>query len=90
MPDNMCNFELNLGSFSTSVPAKGSRKRQAAIDDALSEALRIGQGWSIAKRGAVGAAFDKSAGTRIFEARYGAAAALHARRTGSQPRTEER
>jgi hypothetical protein len=40
MPDNMCNFELNLGSFSTSMPAKGSRKRQAAIDDALSELQR--------------------------------------------------
>ena len=35
--DNMCNFELNLGSLSAEVPGKGRRKRQAAIDDALAE-----------------------------------------------------
>lgn len=40
MPDSMCNFELNLGSFSASVPAKRSCKLQAAIDDALSELQR--------------------------------------------------
>lgn len=40
MPDNMCNFELNLGNFNASMTARGSRKRQAAIDDALAELQR--------------------------------------------------
>ena len=67
-----------LDRLAPTFETTGTLPDSESIDDALSEALRIGQGWSIAKRGAVGAAFDKSAGTRIFEARYGAAPALHA------------
>ncbi len=48
------------------------------IDTALSEALRMGKGWNIAERGSVLASFRKSAGTRVFDAQYAAAPALHA------------
>ena len=40
MPDNICNFKLNLGSFNANEPVRGSRKRQAAMDDALAELQR--------------------------------------------------
>ena len=49
-----------------------------SIETALAEALRTGKGWTIAERGSVLASFEKSAGTRVFEAEYNAAPALHA------------
>lgn len=49
-----------------------------SIETALGEALRVGTGWKIAERGSVVASLEKAAGTRVFEAEYQAAAALHA------------
>ena len=56
----------------------GSLPSDESIETALAEALRIGKGWQIDGRGSLLKSLEKSAGTRVFEAQYNVAPALHA------------
>ncbi len=56
---------------------RGELPSDDSIETALAEALRTGKGWQIDSRGSLLGALDKSAGTRVFEARYHVAPALH-------------
>nr|WP_232343475.1 molybdopterin cofactor-binding domain-containing protein [Novosphingopyxis sp. YJ-S2-01] len=56
----------------------GSLPSDESIETALAEALRTGKGWQIDSRGSLLKSLEKSAGTRVFEAQYNVAPALHA------------